>query len=201
MRNLIPCRSRLAQPGRTPGAHQASCPRRTWRPTFPSRHAARPDHLHLCREGRRSGARSRRDCSYRIMPFPAARRVHFRGLDVAEGGAQVVQGHSGMPSHGSAECFRASYPATLIEMSFRAGLRKSAQLPVVKSWKRAPTPMMRLAEAQSSLAHADPVTPGDPKFRGCSQEFAPSNQSNCRTFNEIISCNLEKILTPIRTAR
>jgi hypothetical protein len=31
--------------------------------------------------------------------------------------------------------------------------------------------------------------------------FTPSNQSNCRTFNEIISRNLEKILTPIRTAR
>ena len=55
----------------------------------------------------------------------------------------------------------------------RAGLAKTVHDPVVKSWKRVPTPITRSAASQASLPQAEPVTPGEPKFIGCSQAVAP----------------------------
>ena len=43
----------------------------------------------------------------------------------------------------------------------------------MKSWKRVPTPMTRSAASQAALPQAEPVTPGEPKFIGCSQRVAP----------------------------
>ena len=55
----------------------------------------------------------------------------------------------------------------------RSGLAKTVHEPVVKSWKRVPTPITRSAASQAALPQAEPVTPGEPKFIGCSQLVAP----------------------------
>ena len=79
----------------------------------------------------------------------------------------------------------------MIETSLRVGIGEDASSePVVKSWKRVPTPMTRSAAAQASLPQAEPVTPGEPKFIGCSQLSAPlpawvSTKGMLRRFGEV----------------
>ena len=60
-----------------------------------------------------------------------------------------------------------------MDTSRRSAFRNSDQDPVVKSWNRVPTPITRSAAMQSSLAQSEPVTPGEPKLRGCVAASAP----------------------------